>query len=333
MSAVAAAPVISALDPPRVVEGGRLWLRGEGFPAPSTTEHEVSIGGVPAHVSFAAATRLAVIVPAGVDGGTAPVKVAWAPGATLFASVGETAAAGVHQVDSPAFDPDSQLYVTYSGPRGQEAAVSIFRVGASGAREPFATGIVNATGLAFGPDGHLYVSSRFEGRVYRVFEDGRHEVFATELGTACGLAFAPDGSLFVGDRTGTIFHVHSDGRADRFATLPPSVAAFHLAMGPDDALYATAPTLSTYDCVYRIDAEGKVEVIDATFGRPQGLAFDAEGRLHVADALAGASGLYRLPRSGPRELVVSGPRLVGVAFAPDGTMAVATPETVYTFRG
>lgn len=331
MATAAAMPAITALHPPRVVEGGRLWVRGEHFPTPSTTESEVTIDGAPAHLSFAAADRLAVIVPGDMDGGLVPVKVVWAPGATLFVSMGITVAAGVHKVDSPAFDAAGNLYVTYSGARGQEAPVSIFRVVPDGAREPFASGIVNATGLACGPDGHLYVSSRFEGRVYRVFEDGRSEVFASDLGTACGLAFAPDGSLFVGDRTGTIFQVHSDGRADRFAALPPSIAAFHLAMGPDEAIYATVPTLATYDYIYRIDADGKVEVIDATFGRPQGLAFDAEGRLHVAEALAGESGIYRLPSSGPREIVVSGPRLVGLAFAPDGSMAVAAPETVYRF--
>jgi sugar lactone lactonase YvrE len=332
MAAVAAPPALTGLDPHRVVEGGRLWIKGAHFPVPSTTESEVTIGGMPAHVSFAATDRLAVIVPREVEGGVAPVRAVWAPGASLLVAVGERVAAGVHQVDSPVFDVEGRLHVTYSGARGQETPVSIFRVVPDGAREPFVTGLVNPTSLAMGPDGRLYVSSRFEGRVYRVFEDGTHEVFASELGTACGLAFAPDGTLFVGDRTGTVFQVQPDGHADRFASLPASMAAFHLAMGPDEALYATAPTLATYDCVYRIDAHGKVEVIDATFGRPQGLAFDPQGVLHVAEALAGSSGIYRLPAGGPRELVVSGPRLVGVAFGPDGATAVASPDTVYVFR-
>ena len=48
----------------------------------------------------------------------------------------------------------------------------------------------------------------------------RPEPFATDLGVACGLAFAPDGTLFVGDRSGTIFRVDRDGQATTFATLP-----------------------------------------------------------------------------------------------------------------
>ena len=41
--------------------------------------------------------------------------------------------------------------------------------------------------------------------------------------------------------------------------------------------------------------DGEVEVFYDGFGRPQGLAFDDQGRLYVVDALAGWSGLYRLP--------------------------------------
>ncbi len=138
--------------------------------------------------------------PPGLDGGETPVKVAWVPGATLYARVGALLATGLHQVDNPVFGADGNLYVTYSGTRGQEATVSIFRITDSGAREPFVHGLVNPTSMALGPDGLLYVSSRFEGRVYRVFDDGRYEVMASDLGVACGLAFGADGSLYVGDR-------------------------------------------------------------------------------------------------------------------------------------
>ena len=66
-----------------------------------------------------------------------------------------------------------------------------------------------------------------------------------------------DGTLFVGDRSGTIFRVDRAGQATTHASLPSSVAAFHLAFGPDEALYVTAPTLSPYDSVFRIDRDGR----------------------------------------------------------------------------
>src|SRR5213594_3248482 len=96
-----------------------------------------------------------------LEGGHVTVRVAGVPGETAFIDVAAPFATGLHQVDNPVFDRDGNLYVTYSGSRGQEVPVSIFRVTRQGTREPFASGIVNATSMAMGPDGHLYVSSRF----------------------------------------------------------------------------------------------------------------------------------------------------------------------------
>lgn len=315
-----------------MVEGGRLWLRGDGFPQPESTADLVTIGGLPARMAFASPDRLAVIVPAGLDGGEAPVKVAWVPGATLYAKSGTLVATGLHQVDNPVFGADGALYVTYSGSRGQEASVSIFRIRANGgAREPFVHGLVNPTSMVLGPDGRLYVSSRFEGRVYRVFDDGRYEVVASDLGVACGLAFDSEGTLYVGDRGGTIFRIHPSGRSETFATVPSSIAAFHLAMSPDGHLYVSAPTLASYDSVRRISPNGAVETLPMPFGRPQGLAFDSAGTLHVVEALAGASGVYAIRPGAAPELVLAGAGLVGVAFGPGGKMAVASNESVFTF--
>jgi hypothetical protein len=67
----------------------------------------------------------------------------------------------------------------------------------------------------------------------------------------------------------------------------------------------------------------------AAFGRPQGLAFDASGTLFVIEALAGSSGLYRVPPSGDPDLVLAGPGLVGVAFDGQGVVVVVSNETAY----
>src|SRR5688572_20584353 len=321
---------VTTVQPPRALEGGRITIHGSGFEVDQPHLPEVRIGHLPARVVYASPTRLAVIVPAGIaEGGRAPVRVGGVADESAFVEVATPLATGLHQVDNPVFDAAGNLYATYSGTRGQQVPVSIFRVRPNGTRETFSSGIVNPTSMAIDPSGQLYVSSRFEGTVYRLNDDGSAEAFATDLGVACGLAFARDGSLFVGDRTGTIFKVHRDGSASPFATLPASVAAFHLTIAHDDTLFVAVPTLAPYDTVYRIDPAGHVSPVTTRFGRPQGIGIDRRGTLHVVEALAGESGLYRVPVHGEPELVLAGAGLVGVAFDPRGGIVVCSNETAY----
>ncbi len=323
-------PRIDAVRPPCAVEGGRVTIEVVDLPADDSAPPEVRLGATPARVVHVSGQAVSVIVPPGLDGGRTAVHVGGAAGAAAFVDIGVRLATGLHQVDNPAIDGDGSVYLTYSGTRGEQTPVSVFRVRPDGFREPFLSGITNATSLAFAPDGQLHVSSRFEGTVYRVHADGSFDELVSELGVACGLAFSPDGTLYVGDRSGTVFRVGSAGRATAFATLPSSVAAFHLAWGPDDALYVTSPTLSTYDRVYRLDHTGRLDEVCTCFGRPQGVAFDAHGTLHVVEALAGSSGVYRVAQDGAATCVLAAESLVGLAFDPtDGSLVVASNETAY----
>ena len=321
---------ISSVQPLQAVEGGRVTIHGSGFATDNLLT--IRVGNVPARVVFASSRRVVIAIPGGLDAGPAPIAIPGASGEDAYISIGTSFATGLHQVDSPVFDAQGNLFVTYSGSRGQEAPVSIFRVTRNGTREPFASGIVNATSMAIGPDGRLYVSSRFEGAVYRVDDSGSHEQVASSLGVACGIAFDRDGWMYVGDRSGTIFRVR-DGRAAAFAAVPPSVAAFHLAMSAEQELFVTAPTLNAYDHVYRIDRQGQVRTMASPLGRPQGLACAPDGTLHVVDALAGASGVYRFTGpDAPPELVLSGAALVGIAFGPQGQIVVTSNDTAYRFE-
>ncbi len=323
-------PVITSVQPLRAVEGGRVSLSGSGLPVEPLPV--VTIGGEPARVLFASPARVVIQVPSDLEPGPAALRIGGLPGESFIVTIAGNWATGLHQVDNPVFDRQGNLFVTYSGSRGQESPVSIFRVTPAGTREPFASGIVNATSMAIGPDDALYVSSRFEGTVYRVAADGSHQQVASELGVACGLAFDADGWMYVGDRSGTVFRVR-DGRATAFATRPPSVAAFHLAMSPEQELFVSAPTLAPYDHVFRIGRTGDVTTLPTRFGRPQGLAFSPDGVLHVVDALAGAGGVHRMkPLDATPELVVSGSALIGLAFGPSGELVVVSNDTAYRFE-
>ena len=322
-------PRVTGVRPLRGIEGGFLTIEGSGFavdPPP-----EVTIGSLSARLVMASPRGLKVCVPPGLDGGRTPIRLDSLPYETIYVDIGAPVATGVHQVDNPIFDSKGNLYVSFSGSRGQQTPVSIFVVRPDGSREPFVTGLANPTSMAFDPGGHLHVSSRFDGSVYKITSDGIANLVATDLGVACGIAFNADGELFVGDRSGSILRVQN-GRSSLFATIPSSIAAFHLAFAPDGALFVTGPTLGTRDVVYRIATSGDVEVFYDGFGRPQGIAFDTEGRLYVIDALAARGGLYRFDAGSrePEQLLNAG-GLVGVAFAPDGALAVASADTVYRF--
>ncbi|MBI3262643.1 MAG: gluconolaconase [Acidobacteria bacterium] len=325
------AGLLEAIQPVWAVEGGRVTIRGADFPLHEGRLPEVRIGDEPARIVYASRLSLGIQVPSGL-GGRLPVRVEGLAGETALLDVGLQIATGLHQVDSPVFDRAGNLYLTFSGSRGEQVPTSIFKVGPGAAREAFVSGVVNPTSLAVSPDGYLYVSSRFEGTIYRVRSDGTIEPIATELGVPCGLAFDSAGTLYVGDRSGTIFRVTRTGHTDTFASLPPSVAAFHLAMGPGGYLHVAAPTLAPRDHIYRISPDGDVEITYSGFGRPQGLAFDAQGSLYVVDALAGNSGLYKLrpdAHGSVADLVLAASSLIGLAFDPHGGLVVTSADTAY----
>ena len=73
--------------------------------------------------------------------GPTAVRVDELPGETAFVEIGAPLVTGVHHVDSPAYDRHGNLYVTFSGSRGQQAPVSIFVVRPDGTREPFVSDV------------------------------------------------------------------------------------------------------------------------------------------------------------------------------------------------
>jgi sugar lactone lactonase YvrE len=149
------------------------------------------------------------------------------------------------------------------------------------------------------------------------------------MGVATGIAFDSEQNLYVGDRSGTIFKISRSRQIYVFATLEPSIAAYHLAFGPEDQLFVAGPTTSSFDSVYRISRAGEVDTYFRGLGRPQGLAFDAEGRLYVAASLAGRRGIIRFSEPDRPEQFLSGPGIVGLAFTPSRSIILSTQNALF----
>jgi DNA-binding beta-propeller fold protein YncE len=207
--------------------------------------------------------------------------------------------------------------------------VAIFKIDTNYAVKPFLNEMMNATAIAFDRDGQMYVSSRHDETVYKVAPNGTMSSYAEGMGVATGIAFDHEQNLYVGDRSGTIFKIAPDRQIFVFATLEPSVSAYHLAFGPHGDLFVTGPTTSSFDCVHKVDPHGSVSVFYRGLGRPQGLAFDADGNLYVAASLSGKRGIVKITPEGKASLEVSGQGLVGLAFAPGKSAILATNSAVY----
>ena len=224
--------------------------------------------------------------------------------------LGVQIADNLHPVANPAVDAEGNIYVTYSGQRGQKVPVSLYKVTANYQVKPFVTELMNPTGLALDAAGMLYVSCRNDGTIHRVTPDGRSQLWIEGMGIATGLAFDAEHNLFVGDRSGTIFKISPDRQIFVFATLEPSIAAYHLAFSPAGELYVSGPTTSSFDHICRINHQGEVSLFYRGLGRPQGLAFDREGNLYVAASKGGRRGIVRItPGWREADVVLSGMRL------------------------
>ena len=325
-------PTIAKVEPAGAIPGGEVIIHGEGLHGADGAAPRVAFGGSDASIVFAANQKIIARVPDA--SGELSVQVQTDAGSAngITMRIGASIADGIHPVANPAVDANGHVYATFSGARGQTVPVSVFRIGPDNKSESFVRDLMNATGLAFGPDGELYVSSRNEGVVYRVAPNGEFKSYAEGMGIATGIAFDASGNLFVGDRSGSVFKVGPDGQILVFATLEPSVSAYHLAFGPEGLLYVTGPTTTSCDAVYRITVNGEVEVFYSALGRPQGLAFDKAGNLYVAASHEGRRGIVRIDAQGRAELAVSGNNLVGLAFAPDQRMILATNSGLYQLR-
>lgn len=325
---------IISINPPHAIPGGEVVINCEEFQINETDKYGCYFDGKAARIVGASANRVIAIVPDDFD--TTDVEVFLENGGDRSEAtnivVGKKLAGDLHIVANPAVDPkDDALILTRSGSRGQQLPVTLFRLEKDGFLDEMSAEILNPTAVAFDKTGQLYVTARADGEVCRIINDLEVVPFASDLGIATGLAFDKDGVMFVGDRSGTVYRVEGFSSAESFAVIEPSVSAYHLAFGQDGKLYITAPGLSSFDAIYRINKEGYEEIFYRGLGRPQGLAFDKNGNLYVAACIHGRHGIVKISPDGEKsEIFVAGMNVVGLCFTRNGEMVVATNDTVYS---
>jgi sugar lactone lactonase YvrE len=326
------AGTIISIKPRYAIPGGEISVACEGLSLERESKLICRIGGESARIIGASSKRILACVPEIIESPDTRVEI------QIDGDIGEgekfqaaTMLAGnFHIVANPAVDPnDGSIIVTRSGVRGQQIPVTLFRIHSENVVDEISVHVINPTGLAFNGDGELYVTNRAEGEVIGINEDEDICSSVSGFGIATGIAFDDEDVMYVGDRSGTIYR-YENKEVEVFATVEPSVAAFHLAFDREQNLYVSAPRLSSFDSIYKIDRSGEVGIFSRGFGRPQGLAFDTTGNLYVAACLRGRRGIVRVsPDGADKELFVSGMNVVGLCFNREGEMIVATGEAIY----
>lgn len=169
-------------------------------------------------------------------------------------------------------------------------------------------GLQNATGLAFGPDGDLYVGSAGNGRILR-YDGATGEylgMFASgePLRQPFSLIFGPDGDLFVSSGPAVLRYTPDGSFAGYAARDSSLLQPIGLAVGPDNLLYVVnpaAPAITRFDP----DTGALIDIfVSDSLAFPSDVAFGPDGDLYVSNA--GASRVVRFDgRTGAFEAVVA----------------------------
>jgi hypothetical protein len=313
-----APPVVLSVEPSFALPGGEIVLNGRALLASLTEPTQVLFGESPGTIVFASATRLTVLVPDAASGGES-ITITTPHGTTSVAfTIGTLLSENLHPVANPAVDAGSNIYVTFSGGRGQSVPTSLFRIDDESTLHAIAAEIMNPTGLALDAIGGISTSPR---------ATTAPSIASTPMAifppTPRAWAWLPDSPL-----TRSAISTWATAAAPssrlrptaRSLSLPPSkpsVSAYHLAFSPNGNLYVTGPTTSSNDCVYEIDPHGVVSPWFSNLGRPQGIAFDLQGNLYVAASWRGHRGIIRITPERQASFIIAGTNLVGLAFDPE----------------
>jgi len=197
---------------------------------------------------------------------------------------------------------------------------------------PAASGVLKGpTGIAFGPDGNLYVASSQSNQIFRYNPDTGESLgaFVEEDGLTMpfSLIFGPDGDLYVSSGRDNVVR-HYNGRTGEFVSIAAADTALKqpigLAFGPDGMLYVVN---SAHANIMRFDPRtGRGATFASDSMRfPSDLTFGPDGALYVSNAARRNVVRFDAESGAFRDVFARLPERaapVGLAFRKDGRLFV-----------
>jgi gluconolactonase len=160
-----------------------------------------------------------------------------------------------------------------------------------------ATGFGFTEGPVWDPHGFLYVSDEILNKIFRVYPDGHKETLIS-LGNPDGNTFDREFHLIdCASVLRAVIQVDPDGHykvlADNYEGKKLNTPN-DIVIGPDGAFYFTNPNMDLtkdqkqeipYQGVYRLDAQGGMQLLVQDMAQPNGLAFSPDGKkLYIDDS-------------------------------------------------
>lgn len=191
-------PKIKNVLPSYGIEGGKVLIEGSGFDPDEAATTQVLFGGTAGRILLLSSSRILAQIPEEVTSGPIVIQNKNKQSDEYDFQLGVRLSNEVNPVDNPVFDSKGNLYVAFSGKRGENAPISVYRFASDGDIKPYLSNIPNASSMVFDREGNLFISSRFEGTVYRATPSADVTVYARDLGTPTGLAFDREGFFVCG---------------------------------------------------------------------------------------------------------------------------------------
>ena len=297
-------PCVLRRSPLRAIEGGRITF--EALSSRSTSCRR-SPSAISRRVSCTRSTsRLVGARAIRARGRATPVRIDDAPARPATCRLAASFATGLHQVDNPVFDREGNC----TSPTAARAA-SRCRCRSSASRR---TARASRSAPASSTRRRWRSGRTAALRVEPLRGHGvsrRTPTARTSASPPISASRAASRSTPTGACSSAIAPARSSAsrrHGDAFATLPPSVAAFHLAWSR--RARCTSPRRRwrrTTRCIESI-ATGEVRIAADAVRPAAGIAFSSgQASCTSSKRWPAASGLYRLPLDGEPELVVSAP--------------------------
>src|SRR3982074_3147607 len=156
-------PHSGAVSPALALAGGEVRIIGSGLRPAELRRPRVQFGEVEGTVVISSDGFVVARVPEGATSGPVVVATNGHRSNPHALKVAVPIAESLHPVTNPALDAEGNIYVTFSGSRGQKVPVAIYKIDTNYNVKPFLAEMTNATAIAFDRVGQMYVSSRFYG--------------------------------------------------------------------------------------------------------------------------------------------------------------------------